>query len=660
MYTIEDLIFLQNQFGKLTDSKIDVLPTDYIEKVRYLPSELTPMPGKYSYDKCPYMKEIINHLSQRSDARKIVLMKSAQIMATTALIESGIAYCIEQEPSSQLYISADKELVKIGMETKVERLLDTCNLRRLIFSQTSQRTKKTGDTTTSKSYPSGFLHAIGAQTPGKLRQMSYKIMWMDEVDGFPQEVGKEGSPIDLAERRTKAFSQTRKIFYLSTPTITQISHIYALYLQGNQKNWYMPCPFCKTMQVFKWHGVTKEGHVYGIVFEVDEEFNPIYESVGYRCINPDCKKLIKNYHKSEILLKGEWRSTSKSKEPGLYSYWINSLVSPVGIYSWEDMVAEWIKCWDVEKSRVKDERKFKTFYNTDRGLPYEEKGESISYEKVMFHRRSFYLQNQIPNNKIIEECGSPILLLVASIDVQRKDCIYLDVKGYTENGCTWTILFKKIEGEVKIINKGVWKEINDILTNKVWTADDNRQYKINITFIDSGHEAKVVYEFCKNYSSGVYPCKGDPRRLGTQITFKQFNKETLEKEGLSSAYHVNAYKQKDAISTYMNRLVWETGKKQPSFYPNFPDDLHDDYFKMFEAEQKFRVIDKITNRFKRWEWRQTTPSNDNHGLDTYVYNLTALEVMADYYCREYIGINYLDWSRFWKLAKEEVFLHKNK
>ena len=44
-------------------------------------------------------------------------------MATTGIIESGMAFNIECDPSSQLFVSADKELVKIGMGAEVVREL---------------------------------------------------------------------------------------------------------------------------------------------------------------------------------------------------------------------------------------------------------------------------------------------------------------------------------------------------------------------------------------------------------------------------------------------------------------------------------------------------------------------------------------------------------
>jgi len=42
---------------------------------------------------------------------------------------------------------------------------------------------------------------------------SIKYLLLDEVDGFPLTVGKEGDPVEIAEKRTTAFESSKKILY---------------------------------------------------------------------------------------------------------------------------------------------------------------------------------------------------------------------------------------------------------------------------------------------------------------------------------------------------------------------------------------------------------------------------------------------------------------
>jgi len=646
-----DIDFFKEIINSITDSKEFELPSEYAEKVRYLPKELTRFPGPFRFDKSPYLKEIVDCFSPLSDVQEVVFMKAVQIMATTGILENVLLYNIGSDPKSQLYISADQGLIQKGFQVKVERAIDSCDLRDLIFSQTKKR-KATGDTTLEKEYPGGFLHGVGARNPGKLRSMSYQIMLFDELDGFPDELGKEGDPVALAKNRTNAYADKRKILYLSTPTITQTSKIYKLYIQGDQRNFYVPCKYCGEMQVLRWHGKTEDGRDYGIIFKIDKEFLPIYETVGYKC--PHCEKIMKNYDKSIIIKKGEWRSTEKSKLPHYRSYWINSLYSPPGMYSWENMVSDWAKCWDIEKNRLKDKSEARTFWNTKRGLPWEEKGQSIKYEKSILYRRTGFILGKIPEKKMINDTGSHALILICSVDVQ-KDKIYVDVKAWTQGCQSWTIDFFDIIGQIEDIKSDLWSKLDKFIMEKIYVSENGKQYKIANTFIDSGYGkyAYVVYDFCKQYTSNVYAIKGDEFLTGN-ITFKLFSKETLEKEGLGAAYRINTTKLKDRISRSMSILQWDTGQLQPDWYPNFPENLGDEYFRMLESETRVEEHDKITKQFKRIRWKHIEGS-PNHAFDTFVYNMAALEHIADFTCRDVLGLQSLSWPDFWNYCKTGVY-----
>lgn len=652
-----DYDFLIEQFNKLTDEKVVIVPTEYIEKVRYIPKHLSSKHGFFEFDYTPYLKEPFNRFSDDDPTEEVVVMKSAQIGYTVGILENGIVYHIGCNPKTVQFITADLDLAKETVKTRIDPAIDYAGLRDKIFAQAKKKgSKSTGDTNLLKEYYGGFCSFGGAKNPDKFRGRTYQVTLTDEIDTFKDDK-KEGDLLALIKNRSNAFAETRKIFYGSTPLRTQDSKIFELYKLGDQRKYHVPCIQCGELQVLKWRGQTEDGDIYGIVFELNDDFTPDYSTVGYKCCH--CGHIMKNEDKIFILQdeemggKAKWIATKEPVRKRLKSYWINALYSPVGMYSWENLVQDWSEAWDLEHDRVKNFDKFKEFYNTKRGLPVEERGESISYEKAILHRRSIYLSNQIPNLKIKEETESVILFLICSVDVQR-DGFYVDIKGYSYNGCTYSIDFKFIEGIPANPGDQCWIELSNIIENGRWISDDKKEYKIINTFIDSGHEAKVVYDFCRKYSQWVYAIKGDESIIG-EVTFKEFNTKTLDKEGLNSAYHINTYKLKSVISNNLNRLTWEMGKKQPAWYPNFPEDFRDDYFKMFEAERKVKIVDTITNRFKKWKWKQTSPGNDNHGFDTYVYNLAAVEMLADTICRDYLNLEYLDWESFWNYAKTGIF-----
>jgi phage terminase large subunit GpA-like protein len=649
MTNIDDLIFVKNQISKITDSKIFEDPSKYIERSRYLNKELTPIPGYYKFDRTPFWKEPLDAMSPLSPYQKIVVVKGVQIGATTGILENAIAYNIGSDPKPVLYISADKELVKMGMQIKIERMLDSCNLRDKIFSQTGGKSRKTGDTTYQKEYPGGFLVAIGAQSPGKLRSMSFPIILFDELDGMPDQLGREGDPVSLAENRTNAYAEKRKILYISTPLVEQSSKIWPLYLRGDQRKFFVKCKHCGEMQDLEWHGVTEDGKTYGITFSITEDFEPDYDTVAYKC--KYCGGLWKNHDKAIFMPNGEWRPTSTSKEPGLVSYHVSALYSGPGMFSWENVVAKWAKCWDLQRNRVKDKEKYREFRNLMEGKPFQERGQQIRFEKAKQNRSMHYLKNQINNTQFKKDSGSEILLLTCAVDVHKKN-LYTDIKAWCKDGISYTIDTFKIEGDTEVLNGEVWQALDDIIMNQVWTDENGKNYRIINTVIDSGHYTKYVYEFAKKYSQGVMAIKGDDWITGG-LTYKPFTKSTLEKAGLPIAYFINSTKMKDFIADIFNKN-WDSGKIQPDWFANFPNDYGDDMFHHFEGEQRVDEYDKITNKWLRRRWR-LIPGRENHGLDLFCYNLANLELIADSVCRNDLGLDYLDWTAFWDYAAEGYF-----
>jgi phage terminase large subunit GpA-like protein len=50
-------------------------------------------------------------------------------------------------------------------------------------------------------------------------------------------------------------------------------------------------------------------------------------------------------------------------------------------------------------------------------------------------------------------------------------------------------------------------------------------------------------------------------------------------------------------------------------------------------------------------WTRSPIGQPNHALDTYVYNLAAMEIAAEAFCREALGLAALDWDAFWEEIK---------
>lgn len=651
-----DIDFMTELIDSIVDDRSYDLPSDYIEKTRYLPKGLTPRPGFFDFDYTPYLKEPFNLLAPDSGIERIVFMKPAQIGYTVGFLQNAVLYHIGSNPKRVQFVTADNILAEETVKTQINPMIEHSGIEHLIYAQSKPKGGRgTGSTNTMKEYPGGYVRFVGAKNPDSARGRTFERNLYDEIDAWLDDK-REGSKIALFDNRSNAFSLTRKSVYGSTPLITQSSKITALYLEGDQRNFFIRCPRCGEQIILKWHGVTEDGFKFGIDF-LHEKGLPIYDTVHYNC--PICEGQFKNYEKVKFMEPDscEWISTlpdgQKPLVPRTASFWLNALYSPPGMYPWERIVEDWVKCWDIEKGKIKDIGKYREFRNTKQGLSFEEKGESISYDKAIIHRRGYAIKT-IPNILIKKDTGGIGLVVIASIDCQINN-LFVDVKIYTSGGRTYTIDFFSIDGPTQTHGSVSWKIAEKFIDEQIYVDEEGRQYKIQNTFIDSSKYTEYVYAFCSQYSVGVYPIKGQ-RSIDGNITYKSMSKAVVEKSGCTDAFLVNTTRLKDKIAANLQRSEWITDMKQPDWYPNFPEDLKDDYFKQFEAESKVEVRDKITNVWKASYWKAKS-GVDNHAFDTYVYNLAALEMLATVICMsdDYLDLESLEWSAFWAYAKTGAF-----
>ena len=86
------------------------------------------------------------------------------------------------------------------------------------------------------------------------------------------------------------------------------------------------------------------------------------------------------------------------------------------------------------------------------------------------------------------------------------------------------------------------------------------------------------------------------------------------------------------------------------------------YYYRQSGKQIQKVCKNCTNRSMAESYIRTLPSLDarpvvdNHAFDTYGYNMAALEIFADAYCRDALGLPGLSWANFWQTAKTGVFI----
>lgn len=587
-----------------------------------------------------------------SSIREIALMKGAQLGVTTTA-ENAVGYYIDHVGSAPiLWVTADSELATQRLQANILPMIQASGLTPKIRSNDEGNGRKTGRTDKKLEWiGGGSLRPLGAQNANKFRQDSAQILVRDEIDGWPEVVGKDGDPLNLTLGRTAAFETSRKIFDVSTPTLKGSSKIERQFLRGDQRYYFVRCLSCSHAQTLRWRRENAEtGEVTGIVWETDPTTKQLVPgSVRYLC--EACGHAHRDEEKRKLLAPeygAEWRPTAVPVHPTVRSYHLSALYSP--LQSWESCVRQWLDAWDVEQARPKDMGALQAFYNLVLGEPFELRGEKLRFEEVSSVRRHVYSMGEVPNRWAAEHAGSPIQVLVSSVDVQ-KDFLSVAVFGFTRGRRSFLLDYWRFDGPTDQLDcPTTWGKLRKVIETSVYTADDGKQYRIGLTLVDSGYQHDVVYRFVSEYRSGVVAIKGEPSssKAASGRLFHTIN-TPLGERGFGVS--VDSYKERLHLSL---KQGWDTHGLMPEGHYSVPTDTRDDQLKELTVERRVEELDPVTRQRKGWKWVRPSGSR-NELLDISVYALCGLDMLAWDYCRHTLELDQVLWPMFWEYTSQGAF-----
>lgn len=620
-----------------TDIEV-MTPSQWAEEKRYLPASNTGLPGYYSYDVTPYIREIVDCLGIDSPIREVAVMKGVQLGLTTGALENFIGYAIEHvKTAPMMLVTADAELAKLRIESYITPMIQLSGLERCLKSSDETRNNKSPKTDKKIEWDGGgFLVPFGAKNANKLRSLPIRFLLDDEIDAWPAVVGKDGDPLKLVRDRTAAYEQSRKILDISTPLLKGQSRIEKLFLLGDQRRYKICCLKCGFPQVMRWKE-ERLGVRTGIVWETNGGIL-VPESVRYLCqncqhphINDDKVRLLSPAHGAH------WAPDPKARpsSPFIRSYHISALYSPVGMQTWTACVQKWIEAWDDEAGRPRDLAQLQVCYNNIFGVPYELKGEKVRQDAVSAHRRPEYRYGEIPNAFAIEHCGSPVLVVTCAVDV-HADCLKVAIFGWCRGRRAFLIDYLTLPGNTEQEDDpGTWVALEELLDTKEYQADDGKRYGIRLTFVDSGYRSDQVYSFCAKYTEGVSPIKGRDIPNGP---IKEFS--TFENQSGTLCYMLTVDLYKDRWSAALRR-EWDGHGIQPFGHFNAPHNVEEKQLRELTVETKVPRPGSESGH----EWRR--PSGAANELwDLLVYNSAALDIIAWDVCRNQLELPAVEWSVF--------------
>jgi phage terminase large subunit GpA-like protein len=356
------------------------------------------------------------------------------------------------------------------------------------------------------------------------------------------------------------------------------------------------CPHCGDYEN------TTDGGYFEMKFEQLQWTKGLYHDIMLYC--PHCGVGIPEYKKTEMLAGGKW----VAKNPGHWraGFYISSLYSPLGWYSWADIAKEF-------EAAGNDPEKRQVFVNTTLGLPYENTGETIAHEYLT--RRAEMYNAQVPDG---------VLQLTMAVDVQKTRLEY-EVRGWGKGEESWGIEYGRIEGPTTELDSAdadfpsVWKRLDELRV-KGFTREDGYEMRISCVMIDSGGidtTTDTVYKYTLTRERmRVFALKGSNQ--SKQPIFNRPHRRTANKCALFIA---GTDKAKELI--YSRLKIEERG---PGFC-HFPDNENTGYNAAYYASlTSERRMMKYQNGYKKLYWWKPKDAR-NEGLDLFVYNLVAIRFL---------------------------------
>ncbi|MBJ7539885.1 terminase gpA endonuclease subunit [Marinomonas transparens] len=500
---------------------------------------------------------------------KVVLLKSARV-GYAIFLNTIVAWIIVNDPDNIMIVQNTFTDAEKFATSEVGKVFAHCSpVRERMIGK---------NTLTEKSFFGGEIIVVWATSPSSFRMSTIKYLLMDEVSGYPDDVGKEGDSVDLAITRTESEGR-RKIVLGSTPKEAGTCKITREFLLTDQRYLYVPCPHCHVKQRLKLENLRYTAGK--------------YKDAHFVCTH--CTKKIQEHHKFNMVEAGEWRATRdfeccgvhqspekwdesgsalccKCNEPGDRNergkidagFHIWSAYNDNPNTSLPSIAAEY------EKAK-KDPRKMQSFMNTKVGVAYSDasRAHQLNNFEALYQRREYYSP--------LERLPEQTRCVLATVDTQKNRFEY-HIWAIGEREEIWAVDYGQVHGDPEDIatQKSLIHQLE-----KEFTLSDGRSIGVFAAAMDcNGHAWKAMLEFCAPYQGWIFAIRGESSsktkfKPEFTLTFKVHPEAKCEYRSL------NVHQLKNRAAERLNN------EKPGKNYIHFPfDDVFDlVYFQMLTAEE---------------------------------------------------------------------------
>lgn len=515
--------------------------------------------------------------------RVVILKKSAQVGYTSAIMAS-LAYFLEVERHRvSVYLPNDRAAGAFSKDTIAPVIEANPKLAALVAAIPDQRQASLS----LKMLPNGaILRILGAVSPTQFRRYTAEVVLLDELDGYPADIGGEGNPVLLAGRATR--NQGGRTIAGSTPTLEGESLIEREEERSDLVfDYAVRCPQCGAFDVLEWDGFTwdAEGDIATRAASVRYAGTCCGGEWRYRAL-PGALAGGRWQVGADVwiergaLVGADWPRQVAFRLWAGYSVW----------WPWVEMVSDWLRAQG-------DPAALKAFTTLALGR---------SWRDADLHVEESELMQKAEDLAVLPETA---LVGVLAVDVQDS-WLSAMVTAWGPDEESWIIDRREFHGGNDTADAPAWLALFEwIRSGPTWARESGDPLRIDLSVLDTGFSADVCYGAALRWPSRCMPVKG----------FPGFSRPVLK-------LPASKVKTRDGRTVPLYNIGVDTGKvttvgRLARGQIHLADSLPPVVFGELAAE---RLVTRKQRGRSRKMWTKTQDRNE--ALDQMVYSLAAIRL----------------------------------
>lgn len=536
----------------------------------------------------PYQRVPLNMMGNDSIS-ELDVIKSARV-GYTKLLMACMAYMVEHRKRNQIAYLPTDSAASGFMKEHVNPMIRDVKAVRSVASWYGKKNHPL-NTATDKTFDNRRKLWVMGGTAGKnFREKSADTVYLDELDGFDEDVEGEGRP-DLLARKRNEGSFFGKMICGSTPTTKYRS----LIARRSEKaecllRCYIPCPHCEGMQYLKFENliVADREQPDDVKYACEHCGSTFAQPEAYEaqsdCVYRDQDKGIQTRDGIEFTdLEG-----NQVRAPRHAAVHIWSAYSPMT--TWGQIMRDFF-------ARKDNPTEFQTWWNQTLGRVWEKSGDVPPWKPLYDRSRGgAFLRNKPAEFVALITCG---------VDVQ-PDRLEIEIVGWGPKKRSQSIDYRVIAGDTSDLSgSGPWEAIRNMVRDERWPHPSGAQLSLSCTAIDSGFQTQTVYTFCREFQQPqVIPVKGIDHQssiVGVPKSMDVNHSGRKIRRGVNLwPVGVGLLKQEIYSFLKLDRPTEESGDPLPPGWCEFPE-YGSDYFQGLCSEQLVTTKKRTGHSVRTWE-----------------------------------------------------------